>query len=881
MENSNAPMIESLIARVEELSPMMKHYVRTKIKYMDCIIFFRLGDFYEMFFDDAVKASGLLDLTLTGRDCGLKERAPMCGVPYHAADSYIAKLVSMGEKVAICEQLEDPATAKGMVERDVIRVVSAGTQIDSEQLDEKTNNYICSAYKNQEVVALAWADITTGEFCASEFSGENYVSAAVAYMLKLSVREIICNDEMLFAAKDIPEVTRGTLPKFSSYLSWTFQYQAAERNLLEQLKAKTLSAFSVADKKNAVSAAGALLEYLKETQKHALANIDSVNYVSVERYLRLDTAAIKNLELTKSLGEGKKYGTLLWLLDKTKTAMGARLLNHIILSPLNDIGRINYRLDGVKELFDSTVIRVELSELLKQVKDIERLTGKISNDNIMPRDCLALSQSLLVIPNIRFRLAGFTSSIISDVSECLYDMTEIADLLSSAIEDEKTPPTLKDGGYIKQGFNSQLDELREIKANSKQIIADMAAREREITGIKTLKINYNRVFGYYIEVSKSFKDKVPMHYMRKQTLVNAERYITEELKVLEEKVLTSEETALKLESSIYADIKVKLLNNIKKFKAIANAVARLDVLTSFAEVSRSNRYVRPVMTDSKQPLIIKDGRHPVVEVISKDKFIANDTLLDEEENRTMIITGPNMAGKSTYMRQTAIITLMAHIGCFVPASSAQIPIVDRIFTRVGASDNLILDQSTFMVEMIEVASILQNATANSLLLLDEVGRGTSTYDGLSIAWSVIEYITQKIGAKTLFATHYHELTELENKMDGVKNYKVAVKEFNGTVVFLRKIMRGGANRSFGIEVASLAGVPKSVTDRAKVILKSIETGETELGGACDSSDVKQENAASGPSEVEKILMDLDLNNLSPMQSFMILNDLAEKVKEKN
>lgn len=860
------------------LSPMMQHYWTVKEKYKDCIIFYRLGDFYEMFFDDAVKASRILDLTLTGRDCGLEQRAPMCGVPYHAADNYIAKLISCGEKVAICEQMEDPATAKGMVAREVVRVVSAGTQTDVEHLDETKNNYILCAFKDGETVALAWADITTGELCATQFFGADCVQESILQMMKLSVSEIICNGEMLFASKDFPEVSRGILPKFSCYLDWVFNRSSAERCLLEQFKTKTLSAFSIDGKDAAISATGALIEYLKETQKHALANLDGVKYLSSSACMRLDSSAIRNLELVKNQGEGRRYGSLLWVLDRTKTAMGARLLTNLIMSPLGSVEEINYRLDGVEELYESTVVRLGLSDLLHQVKDIERLSGKVSNDKIMPKDCLALARSINVVPNIKFQLSGFRSKILSDIAAKLYDLSDLATLIENAIESENTPPTLNNGGYIKSGFDRQLDELRTIKKNSAAVLNDMQVNERESTGIKNLKIGFNRVFGYYIEVTKSFKDKVPTHYQRRQTLVNSERYITEELKELEEKILTSEERALKLEESIYAQLKARLTESINQLKTIANAVAALDVLVSFAEVAKANRYVKPEMAESGTPLCIKEGRHPVVEALTKDKFIANDTLLDEAENRTMIITGPNMAGKSTYMRQTAIITIMAHIGCFVPAKSARIPLVDRIFTRVGASDNLIFDQSTFMVEMIEVAGILQNATKNSLLILDEVGRGTSTYDGLSIAWAVIEYINEKIRAKTLFATHYHELTDLERTTEGIKNYKISVKEFNGTIVFLRKIMRGGANRSFGIEVASLAGVPEKVTDRAKNILRSIERGELPVNsGLADADD--QPKAESGTvSEVETILKDLDVDNLSPMQALMVLHDLAEKVK---
>lgn len=852
---------------------MMQHYFSIKEKYKDCIIFYRLGDFYEMFFDDAKTASQVLDLTLTGRDCGLEERAPMCGVPYHAADSYIAKLVSAGYKVAICEQLEDPATAKGMVARDVIRVVTAGTITDENFLDARANNFILCACKQGDICAAAWADITTGEFSCTQYEGADAVGKVISLMVRLSVSEVICNDEMLFAAKDAPEVARGILPPFSSYLAWTFGFGAAQKNLMEQLGVRTLTPFEVSAHPVAVCACGALLEYLKETQKHSLSNIDSVKYLSDRAYMNLDNSAIRNLEIVRSMSEGKKYGSLLWLLDKTKTPMGARLLSNVVLSPLGDAEGINYRLDGVAELYDATVIRLGIEDMLRQVKDIERLTGKIANGGVMPADCLLLAQSLSVIPNLSFQLSGFTSAIIKDIVGGLHDMTDIAQYINSVIAD-KPPATLKDGGYIKEGFDKELDDLRSVKKNSKDILAAMEARERDKTNIRTLKIGFNRVFGYYIEVSKSFKDKVPSEYQRRQTLANAERFITEELKELEDKILNSEETSLRLENAIYEHLKSVLAENISSFKEIASAVARLDVLTSFAEVAKSNKYCRPEIVASGCPMVIREGRHPVVEKISKDKFVPNDTLLDEGENRTMIITGPNMAGKSTYMRQTAIIALMAHIGSFVPAKSASVPLIDRIFTRVGASDNLISDQSTFMVEMIEVASILRNATKNSLVILDEVGRGTSTYDGLSIAWAVVEQITEKIGAKTLFATHYHELTELENKLEGVKNYKIAVREINGGIVFLRKIMRGGANRSFGIEVAALAGVPAEVTERAKVILKSIEKG----GAQTANVEKALEEPAHEDSEIVKILKEVDMNNMSPMQAFMVLGDLVEKVK---
>ncbi len=850
------------------LSLMMQHYLSVKDKYKDCLVFYRLGDFYEMFFDDAIKASKILDLTLTGRDCGLNDRAPMCGVPYHAVDSYIEKLVACGEKVAICEQLEDPATAKGIVKRDVVRVVTAGTVTSDTGLNEKTNNFICCAYKEGDNIALAWADITTGELTATEYSVDG-LARCVTQMVKLDVKEIICNDEMLFASKNLKEVNAGVLPHFSSYPAWAFGYAAAERTLIDQFKVNSLAAYSINGKKNAISATGALIEYLKETQKHALQNIDNIKYVFSESFLQLDITALNNLEIIKTLGSGGKYGSLLWLLDKTKTGMGARLLKNSVLYPLHNIDDINFRLEGVAELCDATVIRLALQDLLKEISDIERIAGKISNGNILPKDCLSLADSLNVIPNVKFQLTGFNSSILNKISEDLIDLSPIAKLLGNAIA-SPAPATLKDGGYIKEGFNDQLDDLRNVRAKGKDMLMAMESRERDATGIRTLRIGYNRIFGYYIEVTKSFKDKVPLNYQRRQTLANAERYTTEELTELEEKMLTSEDKALKLEAEIFEKIKNLLAENIDNLKKVASAIALLDMIVSFADVSKTNRYVRPQMVGENAPLIIKEGRHPVVEVISKERFIPNDTLLDEGENRTMIITGPNMAGKSTYMRQTAIIAIMAHIGCFVPAKSAQIPLIDRIFTRVGASDNLISDQSTFMVEMIEVATIINNATKNSLLILDEVGRGTSTYDGLSIAWAVIEHLTSKVRAKMLFATHYHELTELEQSLDGVKNYKISVKELNGSVIFLRKIMRGGANRSFGIEVASLAGVPQTVTDRAKEILKLVEKG--------DKSHIEEDEPPRRESEVERILREVDMNNLSPMQAFLIIGDLVEKVK---
>lgn len=858
------------------LSTMMQHYVEMKEKYKDCVLFYRLGDFYEMFFEDAIKVSKLLDLTLTGRDCGLSERAPMCGIPFHAADGYIAKLVEKGEKVAICEQLTEPTPGKKLVERDVVRVVSSGTMIEEDFLDEGKNNYIACAFKTGDTVALAWTDITTGEFFGEEFTGELAVEDALGVLVKISVAEVIGNEDMVMASKNFKEVKHGQLPPFSCYLPWAFNVKHAEKNLCDQFKCGSLAAYGIAGNENIISAAGALIEYLRETQKHALANITSIQAIRKGKRMELDTIAVRNLELIKNNAEGKKYGSLLWVLDKTQTGMGARLLTRMLLSPLQDVKEIERRQDGIEELVNGSVVRVGLAETLKTIGDVERLTGKIANGNFTPRDCLSLGLALNALPALKFQLSGFTSEILTGINQSIPDMHELGELLLSAI-DERASSVMKDGGYIKKGFNAELDELKNMNNSAKAIIAEIEVRERERTGIKTLKTGNNRVFGYYIEVSNSFKDKVPPEYIRKQTLTTGERYITEELKAIEEKVLTSGEKALALEAQIYKRLLEILTTAIEDLKSVAAALSTLDCLVSLATVAKERRYVRPKMLESGAALKITDGRHPVVEAISKERFVPNDTLLDNGENRCAIITGPNMAGKSTYMRQVALIALMAHVGSFVPAKAAEIPIIDRIFTRVGASDNLIFDQSTFMVEMTEVATILLRATKDSLLVLDEVGRGTSTYDGLSIAWAVIEFLASQIKAKTLFSTHYHELTELEASLEGVKNYKVTVKEFNGAIVFLRKIARGGAHRSFGIEVASLAGVPKEVTARAKGILKALEKNDL-LGGKRQLV-IEEEKPERILTAVETMLMQVDVNTLSPMQALLLISDLKEKLNE--
>ena len=851
------------------LSPMMEHYLSMKEKYKDCVLFYRLGDFYEMFFDDAVRVSKLLDLVLTGRDCGLKERAPMCGIPYHAADGYIAKLVSMGERVAICEQLSEPGAGK-IVERDVIRIVSAGTVTEESQLDERRNNFIACVCKLDGGYALAWADITTGEFNVSE---EDTKDAALSSLVNISVAEVICNDAMLMEVKDDVEAQRGSLPAFSCYLPQAFVLQAATRCVLDQFRAASLDALGLSAHPNAVCAAGALLEYLRDTQKHALQNLTSVRFVDAGENMELDAIAFRNLEILKNNAEGKKYGSLLWLLDQTKTGMGARKLVSMLCAPLGSRAEIERRLDAVEELYKGTVIRMGLADMLGGVRDIERLTGRVSNGNLQPRDCLSLASSLSAVPNLKFQLTGFSSALIREISDDLIDPMPVVKLLESAIAPEAT--TLKEGNYIRRGYNEQLDELRAVKDDGKSLVLELETREREKTGIRTLKVGYNRVFGYYIEVTNSFKDRVPYSYVPRQTLANGVRYTTEELKELEAKILGSSDAATRLEEHLFGEIVEMLAKNIPVFQRIAGAVAMLDCLVSLATVAKENKYCRPEIAEGGA-LEISEGRHPVVEAISKERFVPNDCTLDNGDSRTMIITGPNMAGKSTYLRQVALITYMAHIGSFVPAKRARIPLTDRIFTRIGASDNLILDRSTFMVEMTEVANILRNATERSLLILDEVGRGTSTFDGLSIAWAVIEHLTQKVRAKTLFATHYHELTELEGKLEGVKNYKINVREIAGSIVFLRKIVRGGASRSFGVEVAALAGVPEDVTLRAKVILKELERGEKKRA-ASPQEEVPEEEVTEEQNLREE-LAGIDVNLLTPMQALALISEWKEKYR---
>ncbi|MDY2901547.1 MAG: DNA mismatch repair protein MutS [Candidatus Borkfalkiaceae bacterium] len=864
-----------------KLSPMMVHYNKIKEKYPDCVVFYRLGDFYEMFFDDAIRVSKMLDLTLTGRDCGLDEKAPMCGIPYHAADEYISKLVEQGEKVAICEQLEDPSLAKGLVERDVIKIVTAGTVTEESLIDEKENNFIACAYYGEKGSALSWCDITTGEFFARKCESADVLNELSDNLTRINPSEIICNEKLAAISDDLPVVKHRVIPRLRRYSDDNFLFRNAQISLKDQFGVISFKAFGIEENDEPlISASGALIAYLKETQKRTLININGIKLEKNADIMGLDYSALRNLELVKSMAEGKRYGTLLWVLDKTQTPMGARMLGSWVKTPLQDIDKINYRLDGVEELFKNPLLRSGVTEQLKFIRDTERIAGKISNGNINPKDCLTLGESLSALPNVKLQLFGVSSKILNDVNDNIGDFGELASLLRNAIDPSASSIT-KDGGYIKKGFDSELDRLRSIKDNSANLLREMEAKEREATGIKTLKINFNRVFGYYIEVTNSFKNLVPYNYVRKQTLAGAERYITEDLKKLETDILSSNEQSIRIEADIFAKIKQVLGENVKKIQRTSKSVACLDALASLATVAKRNGYNRPEIVKSDEPMDIVGGRHPVVEAVSNEPFVSNDTYLDCDENRVLIITGPNMAGKSTYMRQNALIAVMAHMGSFVPCKSAKIPIIDRIFTRVGASDNLIFNQSTFMVEMTEVASILINATSRSLLILDEVGRGTSTYDGLSIAWAVVEFLAEKTKAKTLFATHYHELSELEGIIDGVKNYKITVREQNGKIVFLRKIARGSANRSFGIEVASLAGVPKTVTDRAKTILRQLEKNDLakrpQSSVPDDTDSVLPEEFTAEPSEVEKIIAETNINDITPLDALKLLFDLKNKL----
>lgn len=878
-----------------KLTPMMQQYVDTKEQYKDCILFYRLGDFYEMFFEDAVIASKELEITLTGKDCGLEERAPMCGIPYHAVEGYLNKLISRGYKVAIGEQVEDPKLAKGLVKREVVRIVTPGTNLNSGALDESKNNYLMSIVCMESGYGISTADISTGAYLVTEVDTERKLMDEIT---KFAPSEIICNDAFLVSGIDIEDLKGRMSIAVSSLDAWYFDDAMCTSILKEHFHVSNLEGLGISNYDCGVIAAGALLKYLYETQKNNLNHMTTIKPYTIGKYMILDSSTRRNLELTETLREKQKRGSLLWVLDKTKTAMGARLLRNYVEQPLIEKESIDDRLNAIEELNKNMISREEIREYLNPIYDLERLISKISYKTANPRDLLSFRNSLEMIPPLKQVLSEFSSPLLKEVCENIDELADIYDLLNNSIIEEP-PISVRDGGIIKEGFHQEIDELRNAKTEGKTWLARLETEEREKTGIKNLKIKYNKVFGYYLEVTNSYKELVPDYYMRKQTLSNAERYITPELKELEDKILGAEDKLVALEYDEFCIIRDTVAAEVERIQKTAGAIAMADVFASLSKVAEQNNFVRPKM-NTKGVIDIKGGRHPVVEkMIQNDMFVCNDTYLDNGKNRISIITGPNMAGKSTYMRQTALIVLMAQIGSFVPAQEAKIGIVDRIFTRVGASDDLASGQSTFMVEMTEVANILRNATSKSLLVLDEIGRGTSTFDGLSIAWAVVEHIsnTKLLGAKTLFATHYHELTELEGKIDGVNNYCIAVKEKGDNIVFLRKIIKGGADRSYGIQVAKLAGVPESVIERSKEIAEELndadilanarklaENGTKANEGQCIKQDIEAEQISLfdtvKDSDILKELESIDIGNLTPVDALNELYRLQNKIKNR-
>ena len=869
------------------MSPMMQEYCKTKEEYKDCILFYRLGDFYEMFFDDALLVSKELELTLTGKDCGLEERAPMCGIPFHAADTYINRLIERGHKVAICEQVEDPKKAKGLVKRAVIRVVTPGTTLDATSLDESKNNYLMSIVSIADRFGCAIADITTGDCFLTEVPNSQKL---VDEINKFSPAEIICNDSFFMSGVDTDDLKERLGICIFSLDAWYFDDDTCRKELREHFHVTNLEGLGISDYDSGIIAAGALFLYLKETQKTALSQMTTIRPYTAERYMLIDSSSRRNLELVETLREKQKRGSLLWVLDKTKTAMGARTLRSFVEQPLIDAEEINRRLEALEELNEKPMLRDEIREYLNPVYDLERLVSRISFKSANPRDMVAFASSLEMIPYIKQVLKDFQAPILKEIYEDMDSLEDITDLIKHAIVDEP-PLAQKDGGIIREGFNEDVDKFRSARTDGKKWLTELETKERERTGIKSLKIKYNRVFGYALEVTNTFKELVPENYIRKQTLANAERYITEELKNLENMILGAEDKLYALEYELFSNVRDKVGQEVIRIQRTAKAIAGLDVFASLALVAERNHYVRPKVNEGGI-IDIKGGRHPVVEqMIDNDMFIANDTYLDNTKKRISIITGPNMAGKSTYMRQTALIVLMAQIGSFVPADKAVVGIVDRIFTRVGASDDLASGQSTFMVEMTEVANILRNATAKSLLILDEIGRGTSTFDGLAIAWAVIEHIsnTKLCGAKTLFATHYHELTELEGKLSGVTNYCIAVKEKGDDIVFLRKIVKGGADKSYGIQVAKLAGVPDSVINRAKELELSdadITAAVKDLASPKKKPKVEMDMAQMSlfdtvqDNDIIEELKGIDIGNLTPMEALNTLYNLQNKIKNR-
>ena len=881
-----------------ELTPMMQKYMDTKAEYPGCILFYRLGDFYEMFFEDAVTVSRELELTLTGKSCGLEERAPMCGVPDHAVDGYLNRLGAKGYKVAICEQTEDPKQAKGLVRREVVRVVTPGTILDSQMMDESRNNYIMCIVYLADRYGVSVADVSTGDYFVTELPDGGKLKDEI---FKFTPSEIICNESFYMSGMDLDDLKDRLKIALYALDAWYFDDALCRKNLLEHFQVKTLDGLGLGDLDCGVISAGALLQYLLETQKNNLAHMTRITPYTTGKYMMLDSSTRRNLELCETLREKQKRGSLLWVLDKTRTAMGARTLRKYVEQPLIEQGEIERRLDAVAELKDAAISREEIREYLSPVYDLERLITKITYGTANPRDLTAFSGSLEMLPHVRYILEEMHSDLLCEVRENLDTLEDLCSLVKSAIAEEP-PLAMKEGNIIRDGYNQEVDTLRRAKSEGKGWLARLEEEEREKTGIKNLKIKYNKVFGYYLEVTNSYKNMVPDYFTRKQTLANAERYITPELKDLEDTILGAEDKLYALEYELYCTVRDTIAGEVERIQRTAGAVAELDVFSTLALVAERNHYVRPQI-NGKGVIDIKDGRHPVVEQMIPDgSFICNDTFLNDKKQRISIITGPNMAGKSTYMRQTALIVLMAQIGSFVPAAKADIGLVDRIFTRVGASDDLASGQSTFMVEMTEVANILRNATAKSLLILDEIGRGTSTFDGLSIAWAVVEYISDArlLGAKTLFATHYHELTELEGKIEHVNNYCIAVKEKGDDIVFLRKIVKGGADKSYGIQVAKLAGVPDLVITRAKEIVEELSDGDitdrvSEIAVKCPQKPQKKVKSRKydevdltqfslfdtvQDDDVLEELKNIDVGNLTPIDALNTIYRLQNKLKNR-
>ncbi len=878
-----------------ELTPMMQQYMETKKQYQDCILFYRLGDFYEMFYEDALTASRALEITLTGKNCGQEEKAPMCGVPYHAVEGYLNKLVSMGYKVAVCEQVEDPKQTRGIVRREVVRVVTPGTNLNIQALDDGKNNYLMSIVWFSGKTGVSVADVTTGDYVLTEIEDTRKL---VDEIYKYMPSEIICNDAFLVSGVDVEDLRNRLGITVYALEPVCFDEINCRNCLQKHFHVNALSGLGIEDFPNGVIAAGSLLQYLYENQKTSLEHFTHLTPYLISKYMLLDSSTRRNLELTETLREKQKKGSLLWVLDKTRTAMGARMLRSFLEQPLIDRACIEQRLDAIETLCREVSARDEMREYLQSVYDLERLLGKVSYRTANPRDFLALQSSLSMLPHIRTVLQGMDAAALQEIREEMDDLRDICELIAASIVEEP-PLSIREGGMIREGFDPDIDALRRAKTEGKTWLAQLEETDRERTGIKNLRIKYNKIFGYYFEVTNSYRHLVPDDYTRKQTLANAERYTTPRLKELEDRILNAEDKLCTLEYDAFCRIREQIAGQIRRIQHTAKAVARLDVFASLSLVAERNQYVRPTLNE-KGIIDIRDGRHPVVEqMIQNDMFIANDTYLDNKRRCISVITGPNMAGKSTYMRQSALIVLMAQLGSFVPAGRADIGIVDRIFTRVGASDDLASGQSTFMVEMNEVANILRNATRNSLLILDEIGRGTSTFDGLSIAWAVIEHISNKklLGAKTLFATHYHELTELEGKMNNVNNYCIAVKEKGDDIVFLRKIVKGGADKSYGIQVAKLAGVPDMIIDRAKEIVEQLSdnditekvqsiavgtSGEKKKMPQYDEVDLTQMSLFDTvkDEDVLKELKEIDISNLTPLDALNTLYRLQNKLKNR-